>query len=48
MKLEGIMKPSSTGIVGINRKSSLVIIAFISSGIGAVLGLVAYVQGWFW
>lgn len=31
-----------------SNKSSYVIIAFIGSGIGALLGLIAYVQDWFW
>ena len=30
-----------------SNKSSYVIIAFIGSGIGALLGLIAYVQDWF-
>ena len=48
MGLEDVMKPSSKVIDGINMKSALMIIAFIYSGIGAVLGLVAYDHGWFW
>jgi hypothetical protein len=29
------------------NKSTYVIIAFVSSGIGALLGIVAYVKDWF-
>jgi hypothetical protein len=40
------MSKDGISVVSKNNKSTYVVIAFVSSGIGAVLGLVAYLKDW--